>query len=474
MVSGIFAATGQTCIAGSRALIHRPIHAEFVERLLALAKTARMGNPLDASTQVGPVTTRPQYEKILDYIRIAKEEGAVCQFHCGQRYNYVLPFDQRIPHEVVIPRREEWPAGSAEHNSISAPPASDKSRQEGKRRSRDRQFGGESDREARGPNSELRSVRDLDGMVVDVELDRLPAPRGAAARPRGGGDSRPPRRFWRRCGNHHSQGPAPSPLLPGRSMFEMEADAAPQFIPEPDREGRRDFRGLPIVTSEADKRKIQKLIEIRSLGGELLVAEGDVTNLDRMREIVSMARTRFGKIDGVFHAAGVLDDGPLMLKTAQGTARVLDPKVRGTLILEQALGDAPLSCFVLFSSISSIFPPAGQVDYAAASAFLDAFALSRKDPVTVVNWGAWSEVGMAVRSASPHPLLDERLLERLERLCMQASSLLTGNGCSPSTGSKRGRRLSRVRATWKWLRPPFRGVRSSARLSSRTYSFWLR
>src|SRR5580658_8662227 len=79
VVSGIFAATGQTCIAGSRALIHRSIHAKFVERLLDLAKTARMGNPLDASTQVGPVTTRPQYEKILDYIPIAKEEGAVCR-----------------------------------------------------------------------------------------------------------------------------------------------------------------------------------------------------------------------------------------------------------------------------------------------------------------------------------------------------------------------------------------------------------
>jgi (Z)-2-((N-methylformamido)methylene)-5-hydroxybutyrolactone dehydrogenase len=77
VVSGIFAATGQTCIAGSRALIQRSIHAEFVERLLALAKTARMGNPLDPSTQVGPVTTRPQYDKVLDYIRIAKEEGAV-------------------------------------------------------------------------------------------------------------------------------------------------------------------------------------------------------------------------------------------------------------------------------------------------------------------------------------------------------------------------------------------------------------
>ncbi|MFY9691444.1 MAG: aldehyde dehydrogenase, partial [Candidatus Acidiferrales bacterium] len=79
VVSGIFAATGQTCIAGSRALIHRPVLDQFVEKLLALAKTAKMGNPLEMGTQVGPITTRPQYEKVLDYIRIAKEEGAVCR-----------------------------------------------------------------------------------------------------------------------------------------------------------------------------------------------------------------------------------------------------------------------------------------------------------------------------------------------------------------------------------------------------------
>ena len=83
VVSGIFAATGQTCIAGSRALIHRPIHDTFVERLLALAKTARLGDPLDLATQVGPITTQPQYEKVLDYIRIAKDEGAVCRLGGG-------------------------------------------------------------------------------------------------------------------------------------------------------------------------------------------------------------------------------------------------------------------------------------------------------------------------------------------------------------------------------------------------------
>jgi acyl-CoA reductase-like NAD-dependent aldehyde dehydrogenase len=78
VVAGIFAATGQTCIAGSRALIHRPIFNAFSDRLVNLARSARMGNPLDLSTQVGPITTRPQYEKVLDYMNVAKQEGAVC------------------------------------------------------------------------------------------------------------------------------------------------------------------------------------------------------------------------------------------------------------------------------------------------------------------------------------------------------------------------------------------------------------
>jgi len=75
-VSGIFAATGQTCIAGSRLLLQDSIHDQFVEKLLALAKTAKMGNPLSLDTQVGPVTTRPQYEKVLSYIDVGKNEGA--------------------------------------------------------------------------------------------------------------------------------------------------------------------------------------------------------------------------------------------------------------------------------------------------------------------------------------------------------------------------------------------------------------
>ena len=76
VVSGIFAATGQTCIAGSRLLVQDSIHDEVVERVVALAATARMGDPMDAATQVGPITTPPQYRKVLEYLDVAEREGA--------------------------------------------------------------------------------------------------------------------------------------------------------------------------------------------------------------------------------------------------------------------------------------------------------------------------------------------------------------------------------------------------------------
>lgn len=168
--------------------------------------------------------------------------------------------------------------------------------------------------------------------------------------------------------------------------------------------------------SEPDRQRLRKLIQIRSLAGGLAVAHADVTDLAQMRAAVRLAQERFGCLDGVLHAAGVLDDAPLLLKSAESAARVLAPKVQGTLVLEQALQGVLLRCFVLFSSISSIDPPAGQVDYAAANAFLDAFALSRKDTVQVINWGAWRQVGMAARTLSPHPWLEERLLDAPDRV----------------------------------------------------------
>jgi acyl transferase domain-containing protein/thioesterase domain-containing protein len=171
-----------------------------------------------------------------------------------------------------------------------------------------------------------------------------------------------------------------------------------------------------LALSDAVKERLRKLIAIRSYAGGLLVLQADVANHADMERVAGRARAQFGRIDGVFHAAGNIDDGPLMLKSATSISKVLDPKVRGTLVVENVLRNESLKCFVLFSSISAINPAPGQVDYAAANAFLDAFAASRKGPVTSVNWGAWREIGMAARFSSPHPWLDECLLDTADAI----------------------------------------------------------
>ncbi len=84
VISGIFAATGQTCIAGSRLLVQQSIHDAFVDKLVAFAKTAKMGDPMSLDTQVGPVTNPPQFEKILKYMDIAKGEGATAVLGGGK------------------------------------------------------------------------------------------------------------------------------------------------------------------------------------------------------------------------------------------------------------------------------------------------------------------------------------------------------------------------------------------------------
>lgn len=83
-ISGIFAASGQTCIAGSRLLVHRRVHDQVIEGVVKLAATARIGDPANAETQVGPITTQAQREKVLMYLEIARGEGAQCVLGGGK------------------------------------------------------------------------------------------------------------------------------------------------------------------------------------------------------------------------------------------------------------------------------------------------------------------------------------------------------------------------------------------------------
>lgn len=77
-VSGIFGASGQMCAAGSRLLVHRSVKDQLVKKLLALASDIKLGDPMSATSNVGPIATRPQFQKVLDYIDVANEDGATC------------------------------------------------------------------------------------------------------------------------------------------------------------------------------------------------------------------------------------------------------------------------------------------------------------------------------------------------------------------------------------------------------------
>ena len=100
------------------------------------------------------------------------------------------------------------------------------------------------------------------------------------------------------------------------------------------------------------------------------------------------------------HAAGALKDGLLRGTTAGDVAEVLRPKVDGTHELAAAVTGTTLDFAVLFASVSGTFGNLGQGGYAAANAYLDAFAHAQGNPWTSVDWGLWGEVGMGTAVAA--------------------------------------------------------------------------
>jgi aldehyde dehydrogenase (NAD+) len=81
LVAGVFAATGQTCMAGSRLIVHADVHDALVEKVAARARSIVLGDPTDTATEMGPMANRPQYDKVLGYLQGARQEGAT--FACG-------------------------------------------------------------------------------------------------------------------------------------------------------------------------------------------------------------------------------------------------------------------------------------------------------------------------------------------------------------------------------------------------------
>jgi acyl transferase domain-containing protein/NAD(P)-dependent dehydrogenase (short-subunit alcohol dehydrogenase family) len=163
----------------------------------------------------------------------------------------------------------------------------------------------------------------------------------------------------------------------------------------------RGARHLVLVgRSEASEEARSQIEDLERARVQVVVRRCDVGQREQVASLLSGIRGELPPLRGIFHLAGVLDDGVLREQTRERFDRVMAAKVLGAWHLHELTRDDPLELFVLFSSAAALLGSPGQGNYAAANAFLDALAHQRrweKRPALSVNWGAWAEVGMAAR-----------------------------------------------------------------------------
>ncbi|MEO3808343.1 SDR family NAD(P)-dependent oxidoreductase [Sphaerisporangium sp. B11E5] len=144
----------------------------------------------------------------------------------------------------------------------------------------------------------------------------------------------------------------------------------------------------------------RQIAEIESLGGQAVYLRADVSDRNAFREAVTAAADRLGPLNGAFHAALVLRDTTLADMDEASFSEVLAAKVAGSVSFAEALRDQPVDFLTFFSSAASFVDAGGQANYAAASTFEDAYALSlgaEGHQAVVVNWGFWGSVGAVAR-----------------------------------------------------------------------------
>src|SRR5262249_45933790 len=126
-----------------------------------------------------------------------------------------------------------------------------------------------------------------------------------------------------------------------------------------------------------------------------------------MHALIQRIVEQYGHLNGIIHAAGVLRDSLLLNKTPEEVRVVLSPKVIGVELLDEVSQQIPLDFFILCSSLSAIGGNMGQADYAAANAYLDAFAHTRRVQVLAgqrqgttvsINWPLWEAGGMQIEA----------------------------------------------------------------------------
>ena len=166
----------------------------------------------------------------------------------------------------------------------------------------------------------------------------------------------------------------------------------------------RGARHLVLTSRSGTSQEAAAVIpELEQRGARVKLAAADVARQEDVARLLADVRQSMPPLCGVFHLAGVLDDGMLREQTRDRFRRVMSPKIEGAWNLHQLTRDDPLELFVLFSSVAALLGSPGQGNYAAANAFLDALASHRcrqNLPALAINWGPWKEIGMAAGMAA--------------------------------------------------------------------------
>ena len=171
--------------------------------------------------------------------------------------------------------------------------------------------------------------------------------------------------------------------------------------------GRRGIHSPEVQEAVAD---LEHRLKQRPGGGRVAVMQADIASPEDVARVLTEIDRSFPPLRGVFHTAMVLEDSVLVNLASDQLRRILAPKVSGAWNLHLQTLHRPLDCFVLFSSVGSVFGHAGQGSYAAGNAFLDSLAAYRCTlglPALAINWGYLGDVGYVAQR--------QQLGERLER-----------------------------------------------------------
>lgn len=165
----------------------------------------------------------------------------------------------------------------------------------------------------------------------------------------------------------------------------------------PDREKWEEILASNNVVDAKPKKIIKQVLEIEKTKSNILIVPSDISDYDDTVRTLSEIRKKFGKINGIIHAAGVAGDGFIFAKDELTVRNVLAPKIQGTWILDNLTKDEDLDFFILFSSTTSLHGAPGQSDYTAANSYLDSYGpyrITQGRKTLVINWAGWKEVGM--------------------------------------------------------------------------------